>query len=180
MHEFIIETTIFICFRKISQFRENSEQGKNQLVEDEKVYLKTIFQLLENYMINTVEKSNTLVFNIIRIYCFYVNYDKDYSWMMMKIFINNDIKIIKYFLELISNENVPLQSLCFENFLYFSLDEFQDKPKINLFIEKYNYFTSKVGNTNNMLVKHKIRIIKGAIFFLGVNISINIDGAMEL
>ena len=168
MQEYIIETTIFICFKKTSQFRENSEPGKNQLVEDEKVYLKTIFQLLENYMINTNEKNNTLVFNIIRIYSYYINYDKDYSWMMMKIFINIDTKISKYFLEMISNENISFQTTCFHNLLYFSFDDIEDEEKIVLFQNKHDNFVNKLGDANNMLIKHRIRIIKGAIFFIGV------------
>lgn len=167
MHEFIIETTIFISMKKISDFREK-DQAKSLNVEDEKVYLKSIFQILENYMINCSDKNNTLVFNIIRIYCFFVNYDKDYSWMMMKLFINNDKKIFKIFLELITNESIPFKNVCFEKYLYFSLEDFEEEEKIKFIRDKYISFMIRIGEASKIVVRHKERIIKGAIYFIGV------------
>ena len=71
--------------KKISFFREKDKTIKME--ENEKVLFKSIFQLLEYYMIKYNQKNKMLVYNIIKIYCFYFNYDKEYSWKMMCLYI---------------------------------------------------------------------------------------------
>ena len=122
--------------KKISFFREKDKTIKME--ENEKVLFKSIFQLLEYYMIKYNQKNKMLVYNIIKIYCFYVNYDKDYSWKMMRIFILNDAKLFKVLLELINNDSITFKNVLFETYMYFSIDDFDDENKIIVFNDNYN------------------------------------------
>ena len=127
--------------KKISFFREKDKTIKME--ENEKVLFKSIFQLLEYYMIKYNQKNKMLVYNIIKIYCFYVNYDKDYSWKMMRIFILNDAKLFKVLLELINNDSITFKNVLFETYMYFSIDDFDDENKIIVFNDNYNKFISR-------------------------------------
>ena len=119
-------------------------------------------------MIKYNQKNKMLVYNIIKIYCFYVNYDKDYSWKMMRIFILNDAKLFKVLLELINNDSITFKNVLFETYMYFSIDDFDDENKIIVFNDNYNKFMIKIGDVDMIYGRHKESIIRGTIYFIGV------------
>ena len=100
--------------------------------------------------------------------------------MMMRKFIIKDSKIFKFFLDLITYDNFPINYVFFDKFLYFSLDEIIDEQKIKFFQDRYNIFKMRIGDLHKLVAKHKERIIKGAIYFIGVKKLSHLDVSMEL
>jgi hypothetical protein len=186
--EYIIDIMVLICLKHFTILREID----HSLVEEEKKLIKTIFNYFDFYMnfkaenINANEndfnrlighKKNSIVRNIIIVYCFFVNYDRESCWKMMKSFLQNEsVNIMKYFLEIIYNEslfsNTSFSGLD-EYFYYDSDEEFgltSYFDKIFFFENLHKNFLNKLGDINGLLAKHKIKIIKGSIFYIGMSL----------
>lgn len=171
--EFIIDSIILICLRRFTILRELSDQV---LIDEEKKIIKTLFQYFDFYMNTpTLKKTNSILRNIIVVYCFFVNYEREYCWKLMRGFLQSEpINILKYFLEIIYNENNNNTFCGLDDYFYYdSDDEFGLTAyfdKIFFFENLYKNFILKLGDPNSMLIKHKIKIIKGSIFFIGMSV----------
>jgi hypothetical protein len=184
--EFIIDIAVLICLKHFSILREID----HSLIEEEKKIIKTIFNIFDFYMNYKPEpmtlnnfnylsgyKKNSIVRNIVIVYCFFLNYDRDYCWKMMKSFLQTEpVNIMKFFLELIYNESLfSNTTFCGldEYFYYDSDDEFgltSYFDKIFFFENLHKIFLTKLGDINGLIAKHKIKIIKGSIFYIGMSL----------
>ena len=68
--EFIIDCLILICLKRFSNLRELLEQTA---IDEEKTFIKTIFQFFEFYMNAMSYKKPSIIKNIVIIYCYFVN-----------------------------------------------------------------------------------------------------------
>jgi hypothetical protein len=173
--EFIVDCFIIIALKHFTIFREKDQ------TDEEKKIIKTIFNLFDFYM-NFLPSDNSLkrksiVMNIVFVHCFFVNYERDYCWKLMKNFLQSEpINISKYFLDIIYNESIFFNNKFCDLDDYFFYDNDEEYglvsyfDKISYFEGLYKNFVHKVGDPNNLLNKHKIKIIKGSIFFIGMSI----------
>lgn len=177
--EFIINCMVLICFKRFTYLRELNDQS---LKDEEKKFLKTVFQFFELYLnyIPLSEKKNSIIKNIVLIYCFFVNYERDYCWKNMKTFLTSEsTKIVRFFLEIIYNEVSNVYSLTSfstlnEYFFYDNDEEFgltSYFDKYCFFENLYKIFLNKLGtDVNKILIKHKVKIIKGCVCYIGMSI----------
>ena len=161
-----------ICLKKFSNLRELSDVS---LIEEEKKNLKTIIQFFEFYLIHLQVWKNSIIKNIVLIYCFFVNYEREFCWKQMKNFLLRDgVNIFKSFLEIIYCDSISSTFSNLENYFFYDNDEEFGLPsyfdKIYFFENYYKFFLSKIGDYNNIILKHRIKIINGSIFFIGMSL----------
>lgn len=170
--DFIIDCMVLICLKRFSYLRDLTE---SMAIEEEKKYIKIIFQYFEFYMNVFPNKRNMVIKNIVYVYCFFVNEEREYCWKHMRGFLLNDpVFIAKYFLEIIYNELINNKFSTIEDYFYYDSDEEFGLPAYNekllFFGGLYKNFLFKVSDANGHLVKHKVKIIKGSIFFIGMSV----------
>ena len=168
MVEFLIDCLSLICLRRFSILKEINDIST---LEEEKKFIKIIFQYFDFYLNSQeIAKKNSIIKNIIVNFCFFVNYEREFSWKLMKSFLETENKIVKYFLDVIYNESLIHSYKGLDDYFYFdSDDEFgltSYFDKIYFFENLYKIFQFKLGDFNLILVKNQVKIIKGAIYFI--------------
>lgn len=171
--EFIVDCLIIIGFKHINMMRDLTDP--NQL-DEQKKYMKSIFPILELYLSIPNEKKNSIIRNIVDIYCIFVYIDRDYSWKSIRSFLNIEPeKIMRNFLEIIHNDNISNTFTDLKEYTYYynADDEEFGTPgyfkKIEFFETAHKTFMSKV-DIKSLLIKHKSRKISGSCMFIGMTL----------
>jgi len=120
-------------------------------------------------------KRSLIIKNIILVYCYFVNYEREYCWKQMKNFLLQEGKtIFKFFLEIIYSDTIYTKFSNLENYFFYDNDEEFGLPsyfdKIDIFENYYKFFLTNLGDCNNMILKHRIKIINGSIYFIGMSL----------
>ncbi len=164
--EFITECIVILSLKRFDILKYLKDSA---LIDEEKNRIRSIFQFFEFYIMQFATKKFCIIQKIALLYCFYVNYEREYSWKVMTTFLSiENKKLFKCFLDFLQDDFHHQKYKSFENYLFYDVyDETDDKVE-NYKVLYSNFIHQNEDENNNLILKYRKKITKGALYFIGV------------
>jgi hypothetical protein len=161
MIEFIIDTMVIICLRKISNInvRENTDPN---MVDIKKNFVKKIFQFFDFYFSEKmIEKKNSIVKNIIIALIFFNRFDRLFCKNTLKNYFSDEPKfMINYLMEVLQTNRINNKFTDLKDYFFFKECEIFANNKSDYNENNGNYMMNSINendvkinknNNNNLL-----------------------------